>query len=214
MLKSKVEEVRQALPAARLYWLTPDWEPQRMVPLADRVLEAGIDMLQLRHKSLERGELLAIAYDLASRCRAAGTLFIVNDHLGIALLSSADGVHLGPDDLRVESARRVAGSELLIGASASTPAAAVAAVESGADYIGAGPAFATPVKSEKRVIGPAGVAAVAAAVHVPVFAIGGIDATNVDDLRAVGVDRVCVIRGIADAEDPAAAVRELRQKLR
>src|SRR5207248_1586597 len=90
-------------------------------------------------------------------------------------LSEADGVHVGPDDITIEAARRIAGDRLFFGASASTPEAAVAAAAAGADYVGCGPAFATPVKSDKTVIGPAGVAMVAAAVSVPVFAIGGID---------------------------------------
>jgi thiamine-phosphate pyrophosphorylase len=145
----------------------------------------------------------------------SGALFIVNDHVDIALLSEADGVHLGPDDLSIASARRVAGDRLLIGASASTPEAALAAVAEGADYLGSGPAFATPIKSEKRVIGPEGIAAIAAAAgaKVPVFAIGGIDESNVVQLTAVGLRRACVIRAIADAADPEQVARHLRAML-
>lgn len=171
-------------------------------------------MLQLRHKQLGRGDLLALARRLRVLTRDAGALFVVNDYLDLALLSEADGVHLGPDDLTVEAARRVAG-DLLIGASASTPAAALAAVHSGADYIGCGPAFATPLKPQKAVIGPSGVAEVAAALDrsVPVFAIGGIDASNIAQLTAAGVRRACVIRAVGDAPDPEAATRRLRAML-
>ena len=83
----------------------------------------------------------------------------------------------------------------------------------GADYLGAGPAFATSVKPDKAVIGPDGVAAVAAAVGVPVFAIGGVEAANLDRLLAAGVHRACVIRGLAEAADPEAAARRLRAAL-
>src|SRR5207249_11590156 len=96
-------------------------------------------------------------------------LFIVNDYVDVAILAGADGVHLGPDDLTVASARKVAGERLIIGVSASTPDA----VQPGADYVGCGPAFATPLKPQKQVIGPAGIAALASAVRIPVFAIGG-----------------------------------------
>ena len=168
-------------------------------------------MIQLRQKTLPRGELL----ELARRVRAVASLFIVNDHVDIALLSDADGVHLGPDDLSIASARRVAGDRLLIGASAWTVESARAAIADGADYLGSGPAFATPIKSEKQVIGPEGVAEIAEAVGstVPVFAIGGIDETNLPQVVAAGLRRVCVIRAVAGAPDPESATRRLRAML-
>jgi len=132
----------------------------------------------------------------------AGVLFVVNDHVDLALLSQADGVHLGADDLSISAARRIAGDSLLIGASASTPASALAAIKSGADYIGCGPAFATPLKPQKVVIGPSGVAE-----------IGGIDASNIPQLKAAGVRRACVVRSVGEASDPEAAARELRAML-
>jgi thiamine-phosphate pyrophosphorylase len=142
-------------------------------------------------------------------------VFIVNDHVDIALLSDADGVHLGQDDLSVASARKVAGDGLIIGASASSVDAARAAVEGGADYIGSGPAFATPIKANKLAIGPQGVAEIAKAVGaaVPVFAIGGVEAMNVAQLTAAGVHRACVIREVANAKDPEQAARRLRAML-
>lgn len=140
---------------------------------------------------------------------------MVNDHVDLAVLSEADGVHLGADDLSLVAARQIAGGRLLIGASASTAQAALAATRSGADYIGCGPAFATPLKPQKAVIGPTGVAEVTSRVgpSVPVFAIGGIDATNIAQLTAAGVRRACVVRAVGDAPDPAAATRELRAML-
>ena len=149
------------------------------------------------------------------RTTAARALFVVNDHVDIALLSGADGVHLGPNDLSIAAARHLAGDRLVIGASASTPEAARAAVDEGADYLGSGPAFATPIKAQKAVIGPQGVAAVADAVgrEVPVFAIGGIDESNLAQLTALGLRRACVIRGVAGARDPEQATRRLRAML-
>ena len=170
-------------------------------------------MIQLRHKTLPRGELVPLARRLRAVTALSGRLLVVNDHVDIALLSEADGVHLGPDDLSVESARRVVGDRMFIGASAASPEAAAAAAAASADYLGSGPAFATPIKTEKRVIGPAGVAAVVAAARVPVFAIGGIDETNLAQLTALGVRRACVIRAVADSADPEAATRRLRAML-
>jgi thiamine-phosphate pyrophosphorylase len=191
--------------------ITPDAPAERVMEVASGAARGGADVVQLRHKSMPRGELL----ELAKRLRLAleGVLFIVNDHVDIALLSGADGVHLGPDDISVASARRVAGERLLIGASASTPERAREAVAQGADYLGCGPAFATPIKAEKKVLGPEGIAAIAGLVGVPVFAIGGIDASNLARLTAAGLHRVCVIRAVGDAPDPEKAARELRAML-
>ena len=200
------------LAPAQLYVVTPDAPPDRVVEIAMAAVRGGADVIQLRQKRLARGELLALARRLREVIRNA--LFIVNDHVDIAMLSGADGVHLGPDDLTVAAARRVGGDRLLIGASASTIEDARAAVAQGADYIGCGAAFATPLKAEKRVIGPRGVAEVARALApVPVFAIGGVDASNVEQLTALGVHRVCVIRAVADADDPEQATRRLRAML-
>jgi thiamine-phosphate pyrophosphorylase len=206
---------RERLLAARLYVITPDEAPDVVVEIATAAARGGAHIIQLRHKTLARGELLDLARRIRTVSAAAGVLFVVNDHVDIALLSEADGVHLGPDDLSIASARRVAGDRLLIGASASSPEAARAALAVGADYLGSGPAFATPIKSEKKVIGPKGVAAIAAAVgpEVPVFAIGGIDDSNIAQLIAEGLRRVCVIRAVSGAPDPEQAVRSLRAML-
>ena len=186
-----------------------------VVELATAAARGGADVIQLRHKALPRGELLELARRVRPIAHGAGALFIVNDHVDIALLSEADGVHLGPDDLSIVSARRVAGDRLLIGASASSPEAARAAIANGADYLGSGPAFATPIKTEKQVIGSKGIAAIAAAAGpaVPVFAIGGIDESNVQQVVAAGLRRVCVIRAVSDAPDPEQAARRLRAML-
>lgn len=201
------------LRAARLYAITPEAPPAALEDLVAAWLRGGVDVVQLRLKRVPRGELLEVACRLAPTCLAAGALFVVDDHVDVAVLSGADGVHLGPDDLTVAAARRVAGDRLVVGASASTPGAGVEAEAEGADYLGTGPAYATPLKAQKRVVGPAGVAAVAAAVRIPVFAIGGIDRTRLPELRSAGVNRVCAIRALGEAADPEAEARAWRESL-
>ena len=197
---------RDRLHAARLYAITPEAEPPETERLVAAWLRAGVPVVQLRQKRLARGRLLELACTLAGPCAAAGTLLIVDDHVDVAVLSGADGVHVGPDDLTVAAARQVAGA-LLVGASASSPEAGRRAELDGADYLGTGPAYATPLKTEKRVIGPAGVAAVAGAVSIPVFAIGGIERGRLPALRAAGLDRVCAIRALGCVRDPEAEAR-------
>lgn len=207
------DTTRERLDTAQLYAITPEAEPAEVERLVAAWLRAGVDIVQLRQKGLPRGRLLELARSLAEACAAAGTLFVVNDHVDVALLSGADGVHVGPDDLTVAAARRVAGGALIVGASASTPEAGREAESQGADYLGSGPAYATPLKTGKAVIGPAGVAAVAAAVGIPVFAIGGIDRRRLPELRAAGVGRVCAIRALGEAADPEAEARAWREAL-
>lgn len=201
------------LASARLYAITADLEPAVLLERSQAVLRGGADVLQLRHKTLFRGELLALARRLRELTGSAGALLIVNDHLDIALIAGADGVHLGADDLSVPEARRLAPPGFLVGASASTPAAARQVVLEGADYIGCGPAFATPIKAEKPVIGPAGVVSVQEAVRVPVFAIGGVEPVNLPELVAAGVGRVCMIRALFTVSDPETAARAAREAL-
>ena len=178
-----------------------------MVEIAKAAVRGGADIVQLRHKSLPRGELLTLARELRDVVR--GALFVVNDYVDLALLAGADGVHLGPDDLSVASARKVAGDRLIVGVSAST----ADAVQPGADYAGCGPAFATPLKRQKQVIGPAGVAALTSALSIPVFAIGGIEEANLGQLTALGIRRACVVRAVGEASDPEQATRRLRAML-
>jgi len=199
--------------AARLYAITPEAEPGHVERLVHAWLRGGASIIQLRQKQLPRGRLLELACALAPACARASALFIVNDHLDVALLSGASGVHLGPDDLSVVAARRVAGADVIVGASASTPGAARQAERDGADYLGTGPAYQTPLKTEKQVIGPAGVAAVTAAVAIPVFAIGGIDRSRLSELRTAGVQRVCAISALGEALDPEGEVRTWLQEL-
>src|SRR5260370_23582017 len=145
---------------ARLYVITPDRTPDQVVALTRAVLRGGADMVQLRHKTLARVELLDLARSLRGVTNQSGALFIVNDHVDIALIAGADGVHLGPDDLSIGAARRLAHDGFLIGASASIPDTARSAVDAGANYVGSGPAFATPVKKQKVFGGPPRVKAV------------------------------------------------------
>jgi thiamine-phosphate pyrophosphorylase len=207
------EERRRLLREARLYAITADDEPHRIEAAVRASLRGGAQVVQLRHKGLRRGALISLARTLRPIVADARALFIVNDHLDVAIACGADGVHLGADDLSIAAARRVAGTDMVIGASASTPEAAQTAERDAADYIGSGAAFSTPIKAERRAIGPAAIAAVAASVRIPVFAIGGVDESNVEQLVAAGVRRVCVIRALFATPDPEAAARKLRAVL-
>lgn len=150
------------------------------------------------------------AYDLARRvtvlCARYDATCLVNDRLHVALAVGADGGHVGADDLPVGAARAVLGSTAVLGATAREADTAVEAVAAGASYLGVGSVHPTTSKDGlPPPIGAAGLRAVAAAVSVPVIAIGGVTAADVPDLRAAGAYGVAVIAALSHAADPARA---------
>jgi thiamine-phosphate pyrophosphorylase len=171
---------------------------------AKRAAESGATVIQLRLKNLPTGDVVERGRAVADAARAAGVTFVVNDDVEAALVLGADGVHLGRDD---EGKERARSANLLLGVSASNVDEACQGVGQGAGYIGAGPVWATPSKSDAdEPIGLGGLAAICEAVSVPVVAIGGIDASNAADCIAAGAQGVAVIRAISEAEAVRAAV--------
>ena len=163
-----------------------------------------------------QSDLLETALLVGAYARARDALFIVNDHLSLAIESGADGVHLGQEDASIGSARAAAGVLRwggLIGRSTHGLEQALEAVRDGADYIGVGPVYSTPTKPGRPAVGLELLEAVAAAVAIPWFAIGGIDAGNLDDVRRVGATRVAVVRAVCEAPEPADAARALLARL-
>lgn len=176
-------------------------------------LRGGADALQVRLKGAPDDQVLALARRLRDAARERDALLIVNDRPDIALLADADGVHLGAGDLALRSARRLLGHEKLIGGTANTPELAVEAEAQGADYLGCGAVLASPTKPDREVIGTRRLGEVAAAVRIPVFAIGGITLENLDEVLAVGCRRVAVCGAIVGADDPEATARQFVARL-
>lgn len=182
--------------------------------IAQAAIAGGADCLQLREKTLESRELLTRARALASLCRSNNVACIINDRIDIALLSGADGVHLGQHDLSLRDARRLCGSRLLIGVSTEHPDQARAAIEEGADYCGIGPMFPTNTKHKPRLAGPAYLGqylADPALARIPHLAIGGINPENVAQLTALGARGVAVSSAVCGAQDVEAACRAVLQ---
>ncbi|HEX7051427.1 MAG TPA: thiamine phosphate synthase [Longimicrobiales bacterium] len=202
-----------ALPDFRLIVITDHAlaRPRTVSDIVRACLEAGAPVIQLRDKHATAREL----FDQARRLRDLTARFdarlIVNDRLDVALAAHADGVHLGPDDLPIKAARRAAAPPFIIGFSTDDPAEAARAQAEGADYIGCGAVFGTTTKAEvgEERIGPAGLAAVARAVDIPVVGIGGIGPANVAALAGTGAAGIAVIGAIMTADEPAAVTRAL-----
>lgn len=174
---------------------------------------AGVDVIQLRDRSPDDRTLIQRARIGTEIARRHNALFIMNDRADLALAADTDGVHVGQEELPVAVARKILGPNRLIGLSTHSIDQARAAVAEGADYIGCGPVFAGRTKTFDAYVGPKFIAEVACEISVPAFAIGGIDFDNVDQVIAAGMRRVAVTGVVRDADDPATAVRRLKEKL-
>jgi thiamine-phosphate diphosphorylase len=182
------------------------------VPLARvrAALRGGATLIQVRGKRCAAVDLLAASRLLLPICRDACVPFFVNDRPDIAMVAGADGVHVGPDDLPPEAARRILGARGL-GVSARSPDRARIAEAAQASYLGVGALRATGSKTDATPIGPDGIRAIAAATRLPVVAIGGVRPEDVTMLKAIGVRGVAVVSGVMGAEDPERAARAYRE---
>ncbi|MEU9193414.1 thiamine phosphate synthase [Streptomyces hundungensis] len=208
---------REQLADARLYLCTDARKRQGDLPaFLDAVLTSGVDIVQLRDKGMEAAEELEHLAVFADACRRHGKLLAVNDRADVAHAIGADVLHLGQGDLPVPAARAILGPDVLIGRSTHAPTeAAAAAVEPGVDYFCTGPCWPTPTKPGRYAPGLDLVRHTAAlATDRPWFAIGGIDAGNLDEVLDAGADRVVVVRAITEADDPAAAAAGLATRVR
>lgn len=182
--------------------------------IAQEALAGGAGVLQLRDKRSSARASVSLARALARICASAGVPFIVNDRLDVAIISGADGVHLGPKDLRVDDARALAPG-LIIGASAGDPIRALELESQGADYLGCGAVFdataSKPDASPAR--GVHFITQVRELVSIPVVGIGGITIDNGASVIKAGADGIAVIRAISEHENPREATRLLLQSL-
>lgn len=208
------ELARARLEAARLYLVTGGRDAgEDLRGFLDAVLGAGVDVIQLREKELEAGPILERAEIFREACDRYGVPFIVNDRADLAFAAGADGVHLGQDDLPVGAARHLLGRSAIIGRSTHDPVQLRRAMGEGVDYIAVGPVHETPTKPGRPAAGIGLVRLAAAEATLPWFAIGGIDRSNIAAVRKAGAKRVVVVRAVTLAVDPAAAVRDLRDRL-
>jgi len=178
-----------------------------------KIIEGGGRIIQLRDKQSKKGELLLAAQKLRDLCNKAGILFIINDHLDLAIAVGADGLHIGQEDLPLSVIRRELPIDKIIGCSARTLSQAVKAQTEGADYIAVGSIFTTTTKREATVVGLDTLQEIKRTVSIPVIAIGGINHDNVDEVVAAGADSIAVVSAVLSAEDVKGAVQKLVTKI-
>ncbi len=189
-----------------LYAIVGDEAP---VERARAAVLGGAAVVQVRMKRGPAGGVLAVAREIVALCRGRA-LVIVNDRVDLAILSGADGVHLGDEDLPVAEARRLCGDALLVGRTTRTAEEARVALGQGADHLGYGPVFAS--RTKPLAVEPRGLAALATtcrAVPAPVVAISGIELGNIGEVAAAGAACAAVIGDLFEHGDPAARARLL-----
>jgi thiamine-phosphate pyrophosphorylase len=171
------------------------------VDAARAFLEGGVRVVQYRRKEGSIRVMLEEARAIRRLCNEFGAVFIVDDRVDIAVLSDADGVHVGLEDAPVDVLRSKFGG-LIIGASASTVEEALDGQRAGADYIGAGSVFPSPTRPDYRVTGIDGLRSIVRAVGIPVYAIGGITLESIPAIKTTGAWGAAVISGILAAKNP------------
>ena len=177
-------------------------------------IKGGVDLVQFRYKGTSEDELKARLQQVLHITREAGVPLIVNDRPGLAASYDTAGVHLGQGDMPIARAREHVGPDRVIGVSTHTVEEAVRAEADGADYVAVGPVFPTGSKVvEMEAVGPHLVEQVMARVDIPVVAIGGITAENVEQVAVTGCTRVAVIGGILGGGDPKANAAAIRKRM-
>jgi thiamine-phosphate pyrophosphorylase len=202
---------RERLRTARLYFCCGarpgGADPELLLRAA---LNGGVDIVQLREKELPRREIELAALTFRRLCDTYSALFVVNDDPDLARACDADGVHVGQDDAPAGEARAALGPDAIVGLSTHSEEQIAASAKQPVDYISVGPIWETPTKEGRPAVGLELIRHAATSVPHPFFAIGGIDAANAAQVVDAGARRICVVRAVRDATDPAAAAAELR----
>ena len=169
-------------------------------------IKGGVKIVQLREKNSSTKDFYEKALKVKEICKNYGALFIINDRLDIAQAVEADGVHLGQTDMPIEKARKILKNKFLIGATARNAKEAKKAELLGADYIGSGAIFGTNTKDNAKKLEMEDLKKIVNSVKIPVFAIGGINISNVSLLKNIGLQGICLVSGILSEKDCKKAV--------
>ncbi|MFC1998720.1 thiamine phosphate synthase [Chloroflexota bacterium] len=179
------------------------------IEVAQQAIDGGVKIIQLRDKQRSKSEILKTARKLKQLCAKTNVLFIVDNHIDIALASDADGVHLGQTDLPVDEARKLMPVDKIIGCTSASLDEALLAQQQGADYISVGAIYPTQSKADVRLAGVETLREIKRKITLPVVAIGGINLDNIKQVLDSGANAVAVISVIMNREDIKAAAFEL-----
>jgi thiamine-phosphate pyrophosphorylase len=206
---------KYTLPAAPLLLLVTDrtrYGDRAVEDIFVPALSGGVNMIELREADMTARDLLGEA-ERMRKLALGGVPLIVFDRVDVAVAAGADGVHVSVDSLPISAAKQ-AGRGVLVGKSVSSLAEAIAAEQSGADYLVIEPVFFSHYAQGRSPLGPTVIRRIKAKTHLPLLAGGGITAGNAHQVIAAGADGVSVTTEIVDAPDPRLAARSLHDAMR
>ena len=183
---------------------------RRLYDDVEKAIRGGSTLIQLREKNLTHEEFKSEALEIQQLCKKYKIPFIINDDVELAREINADGVHVGQDDMEAGNVRNLIGGEKILGVSVQTPEQAVLAESKGADYLGAGAVFHTTSKLDAADVSHETLKKICSSVKIPVVAIGGINAKNINQLAGTGIAGVAIISAIFAAGDIEKSASELR----
>lgn len=211
VLQYRLVSTGAALEGRRLYLCTADRSD--LSSFLRACIRGGVDVVQLRDKALDARALVARASLAASVCADHGVPFLMNDRPDLALEAGADGVHVGQDDVSAGVARRILGSEAIVGLSTHALSQLHEALTEPVDYLSAGPVVPTPTKPGRPGTGHRYAGLATRRSPFPVFVTGGVSPSSLPELARAGARRFVVVRWLTEAEDPGARAAELRSAL-
>ena len=177
---------------------------------AEDMIKSGIKIIQYREKDKPIREKIKDMKEIRELCRKEGVLFIVNDHVDVAILVDADGVHVGQEDMHPSDVRALIGPHKIIGLSTHSPEEGMASLDEDIDYIGVGPIFPTTTK-DREAVGLQYLDFAVKNLDIPFVAIGGIKEHNIKEIIKAGAERICLVSEVIGAEDINKKVKKLNK---
>ncbi|KEQ33612.1 thiamine-phosphate pyrophosphorylase [Streptococcus mitis] len=201
--------------ALRLYLVTNRYQDslESFLEKVETACRSGVTIVQLREKNLTTNQYYQLAKEVKEITDVYQVPLIIDDRLDVCLAVDAAGLHIGDDELPVSVARKVLGSEKILGVTAKTVKRALEAEEGGADYLGTGAIFPTTTKENAPITLISTLKTICQRVAIPVVAIGGLTSENIDQLMGTGIAGVAVVRDLMQAEDIEAKTQAFLTKL-
>ena len=198
-----------------LYFITDSngFSEEEFLERIEAALKGGVTLVQIREKDKTTREYIALAQKVHALTKQYGVPLIIDDRIDVAMAIGAEGVHLGQSDMQIDTARRILGEDIIIGATAKTVSQATEAYIQGADYLGVGAIYPTTTKVKTVLTSTQTLTEICKAVPIPVNAIGGLNIHNIDVLKGIKISGVCVVSAIMKADDPTEAAAELKTKI-
>lgn len=194
-----------------LYFITDStlFSEEEFLRRVEEALKGGVTLLQLREKDKSTREYISLAKKVHAIAKRYNVPLIIDDRIDVAMAIGAEGVHLGQSDMPIDTARKILGENMIIGATAKTVEQAQEAYSQGADYLGVGAIYPTTTKVKTVLTSTQTLDAICKAVPIPVNAIGGLNKDNIDVLRGIGIAGICIVSAVMKADNPMQAASEL-----